>query len=123
MSTLRRVISYTVFGYGLVLASAAQASSLCGSMARLTRPFLVRKTLLVLTPPGRYGLSADPPIIRIHLINHDHRRSGILVEHLDQQIGNSLDKLGFLCWCGAIPGDLYIYERHEILLVFPRKET
>ena len=45
-------------------------------------------TLLTATTPHRHAFAADPPIVGLDFIDHDDRRSGVLVQHLAQKFGN-----------------------------------
>ena len=60
--------------------------------------------------------ATDPPVVGIHLVDHHHRGSRILVQHLAQQFGHAGDQPGFLLRRGAFSGDLDIDVRHVVFL-------
>lgn len=65
---------------------------------------------------GGDRVSADPPIVGFDFINDDDSRTGILVKHAGEQIGNATDKRGLLSARCTVASDPDVDVRHAVLV-------
>ena len=58
------------------------------------------------------GLAADPPVVGADFFDNDNGGGGVFAEDVDEELGGSLDELGFLFRRRAVGSDLDVYEWH-----------
>lgn len=73
--------------------------------------------LALLITAAAYGHRFPPnaPIVCINFINDNDSGQRVLVQHIDQQLGNTCDELSLLVWRDAVTGDFDVHVGHGFL--------